>query len=114
LLICEIADDWQRFLDAPPDVQATLEPRVTRNTYDLPLEVRERIDGLVSQVSVPFDMTSRPFGTDGTSYLFERRAGFNRIVLEWWHTGPENWSEVAVCFRAVWDALEMLVDAPES
>jgi hypothetical protein len=105
-VVCEVGDDYQRFLDADPDGQATLEPRINRTTVELPLDAHAEITALISSVVAPLSMTSSPLGTDGTSYLLEKRCGLNRLLLEWWHTAPHDWRAIAAVFERAWQTLD--------
>lgn len=114
LVVCDIHDDYERFLAAGVDGQTELLPRLSRATYEVPLDTLRAIEQLVAGVAVPLVMDTAPSGTDGTRYLLERRAGFNRLSVEWWRTGPRDWSTLTACFQSIWSMLDGIAGRVET
>jgi len=103
--------DYARFKAADAEGRANFAPELVRARYELPQETLLAIEALVANVSVPLAIKAPAVGLDGTSCILKSQAQSSCVTLEWWHTGPRNWSAIPACFRAVWETLDRLAGA---
>jgi len=107
-VVWDVRSDHARFKAANPEERANFAPEFVRARYEVAHETVQVIEALLANVSVPLTIEAPAWGLDGTSYILKRQAQSTRVTVEWWHTGPRNWSAIPECFRAVWETLDRL------
>jgi hypothetical protein len=75
LAVCDVREDYQRFLAADPQSQATLAPTVARSRSAIEQSALERIEVILAETAIPLSIESSPLGMDGVSYRLELRGG---------------------------------------
>lgn len=110
LSVCEVEGEYERFHAADSEEQAAFSPRIVRTTYEVSPAFLDELEQVLAEVAVPMSMAKAPFGTDGTTYVLDREQGSNRLRIEWWVSGPSNWSSVTASFEAIWAKLERLAE----